>query len=152
PVGMSLVLLTSIIADVTDSIEMESGERIEATVYSFKGLLYKISAAVFNVVILNIINGLGYNAEKMETITNGARIPLISSTLEANIIDGVNYTALLNGIFFMLTALGAIALIAQAIPMLFFKFDENAVEAKLVEYRKQKEQAMETELAAAAEV
>ena len=41
PVGMSIVLLTSIIADVTDSIEMESGERIEATVYSFKGLLYK---------------------------------------------------------------------------------------------------------------
>ena len=152
PVGMSLVLLTSIIADVTDSIEMESGERIEATVYSFKGLLYKISAAVFNVVVLNIINGLGYNAEKMETLTNGARIPLISSTLEANIIDGVNYTALLNGIFFMLTALGSIALIAQAIPMLFFKFDENAIEDELVEYRKQKEQAMETELATAAEV
>ena len=150
PVGMSLVLLTSIIADVTDSIEMESAERIEATVYSFKGLLYKISAAVFNVVVLQIIDKLGYNAEKMETLTEGARVPLITSTLQANIIDGVNYTALLNGIFFMLTALGAIALIAQAIPMLFFKFDENAVEEKLVEYRKQKEQAIENELVAAA--
>ena len=152
PVGMSLVLLTSIIADVTDSIEMESGERIEATVYSFKGLLYKLSAAVFNVVVLNIINGLGYNAEKMEALTDGARIPLISSTLEANIIDGVNYTALLNGIFFMLTALGSVALIAQAIPMLFFRFDENAVEEKLTEYRKQKELTMENELKAASEV
>ena len=52
----------------------------------------------------------------------------------------------------MLTALGAIALIAQAIPMLFFKFDENAVEEKLIEYRKQKELAMENELASASEV
>lgn len=150
PVGMSLVLLTSIIADVTDSIEMESGERIEATVYSFKGLLYKISAAVFNVVVLNIINGLGYDAEKMEALTNGARIPLITSTLEANVIDGINYTALLNGIFFMLTALGSIALIAQAIPMLFFKFDENAIEDELNEYRKAKEEALEKELSEAA--
>ena len=31
----SLVLLVSIIADVTDSIEMEKGDRLEATVYSF---------------------------------------------------------------------------------------------------------------------
>ena len=87
----------------------------------------------------------------MEALTEGARIPLISSTLEANIIDGVNYTTLLNGIFFMLTAVGAIALIAQAVPMLFFNFDENAVEEKLAVYRKNKEQAMEDELAAAAE-
>lgn len=151
PVGMSLVLLTSIIADVTDSIEMESGERIEATVYSFKGLLYKISAAVFNVVVLNIIDGLGYNAEKMEALTDGARIPLITSTLQASVIDGVNYTTLLNGIFFMLTALGSIALIAQAIPMLFFKFDENAIEDQLNEYRKAKEEALEKELSEAAE-
>ena len=46
---------------------------------------------------------------------------------------------------------GAIALIAQAIPMLFFKFDENAIEEKLVEYRKQKEATLESELAVAAE-
>ena len=85
----------------------------------------------------------------MEALTNGARMPLISSTLEANIIDGVNYTTLLNGIFFMLTALGSIALIAQAVPMLFFKFDENAIEAKLVEYRKKKEAELEKELAQA---
>ena len=110
-----------------------------------------MSAAIFNVVVLNVIDKLGYNAEKMEELTNGARIPLISSTVEASIIDGVNYTSLLNGIFFMLTAVGAIALIAQAIPMLFFKFDENAIEAKLTEYRKQKEAALESELAAAAE-
>jgi GPH family glycoside/pentoside/hexuronide:cation symporter len=151
PLGMSTVLIAAIIADVTDSIEMETGDRIEATVYSFKGLLFKMSAAIFNVVVLNVIDKLGYNAEKMEELTNGARIPLISSTVEASIIDGVNYTSLLNGIFFMLTAVGAIALIAQAIPMLFFKFDENAIEDQLAEYRKQKEAALESELAVAAE-
>ena len=151
PLGMSTVLIAAIIADVTDSIEMETGDRIEATVYSFKGLLFKLSAAIFNVVVLNVIDKLGYNAEKMETLTNGARIPLITSTVEASIIDGVNYTSLLNGIFFMLTAVGAIALIAQAIPMLFFKFDENAIEDQLAEYRKQKEATYEKELAAAAE-
>ena len=77
--------------------------------------------------------------------------PLITSTLQASIIDGVNYTDLLNGIFFMLTALGSVALIAQAIPMLFFKFDENAIEDELNEYRKAKEEALEKELSEAAE-
>ena len=146
PVGMSLVLLVSIIADVTDSIEMEKGERLEATVYSFKGLLYKFSVALFNVVVLQVIDGLGYNAEKMEVISQNVTKPLINSTIQANIIDGVNYTTLLNGIFFMLTAFGAIGLILQAIPMMFFKFDENAFEEKLNAYRKERELKQEKEL------
>ncbi len=146
PVGMSTVLIVSIIADVTDSIEMEKGERIEATVYSFKGLLFKISAAVFNVVVLQVIDFLGYNAEKMERITENITKPLITSTLQANVIDGVNYTSLLNGIFFMLTAMGAVGLILQAIPMFFFRFDEDAMEEKLVEYRKKKEEEAEKAL------
>ena len=144
PVGMSTVLLISIIADVTDSIEMEKGDRLEATVYSFKGLLFKVSAAVFNVVVLQVIDFLGYNAEKMEIITENVTKPLITSTLEANIIDGVNYTTLLNGIFFMLTVVGAIALILQAIPMAFFKFDENEMDEKLQQYRKEKENQTES--------
>ncbi len=139
PVGMSTVLLVSIIADVTDSVEMEKGDRLEATVYSFKGLLFKISAAVFNVVVLQVIDFLGYNAEKMEVITQNVTKPLITSTMQASIIDGVNYTTLLNGIFFMLTAVGAIGLILQAIPMLFFRFDEDEMDAKLQQYRKEKE-------------
>jgi len=146
PVGMSLVLLVSIIADVTDSIEMEKGERLEATVYSFKGLLYKFSVALFNVVVLGIIDALGYNAERMEAITENVTKPLIVSTMQASIIDGVDYTVLLNGIFFMLTAFGAIGLILQALPMMFFKFDENAFEEKLTAYRKQKELQQEQEL------
>ncbi len=146
PVGMSLVLLVSIIADVTDSIEMEKGERLEATVYSFKGLLYKFSVALFNVLVLQIIDWLGYNAEKMEVLTENVTKPLITSTIQATVIDGVNYTSLLNGIFFMLTAFGAIGLILQAIPMFFFRFDENAFEEKLAAYRKEKEMKMEKEL------
>lgn len=145
PVGMSLVLLVSIIADVTDSIEMEKGERLEATVYSFKGLLYKFSVALFNVVVLQVIDMLGYNAEKMEVLSQNVTKPLITSTIQASIIDGVNYTTLLNGIFFMLTAFGAIGLILQAIPMMFFKFDENAFEEKLTAYRKERELKQEQE-------
>ena len=148
PVGMSLVLLVSMIADITDSIEMEKGERLEATVYSFKGLLYKFSVALFNVVVLQAIDFLGYNAEKMEALTENITKPLIVSTTQASIINGVDYTMLLNGIFFMLTAFGAIGLILQAIPMFFYKFDEDATEEKLVEYRKQKEQMLEKELKA----
>ena len=149
PVGMSTVLIVSIIADVTDSVEMEKGDRLEATVYSFKGLLYKIAVAVFNVIVLQVIDNLGYNAEKMEIITENVTKPLITSTTQASIIDGVNYTALLNGIFFMLTAMGAICLILQAIPMMFFKFDENEMDEKLQIYRKQKEAEMEKTLSQA---
>lgn len=148
PVGMSTVLIVSIIADVTDSVEMEKGERLEATVYSFKGLLYKVAVALFNVIVLQVIDILGYNAEKMEALSQNVTIPLITSTTQANIIDGVNYTSLLNGIFFMLTAMGAIGLILQAIPMLFFRFDENEMDKKLQEYRK----AKEAEIQAALEV
>ena len=95
---------------------------------------------------------LGYNAEKLEIITENVTKPLIQSTLQPNIIDGVNYTALLNGIFFMLTAMGAIGLVLQAIPMFFFKFDENEMEEKLIVYRKQKEAEKEQELSQAASV
>ncbi|MFI3140710.1 MAG: MFS transporter [Clostridia bacterium] len=139
PVGMSLVLLISMLADVTDDLEMKTGERLEATVYSFKGLLYKVSIAVFNVVVLQIIDFLGYNSTTMEEITDGITIPLISSTTVASIIDGINYTTLLNGIFFMLTAFAAVGLVTQGIVMMFLKFDENDMEEKLEAYRKQKE-------------
>lgn len=137
------MLIVSIIADVTDSVEMEKGERLEATVYSFKGLLYKVAVAIFNVVVLQIVDILGYNAEKMEILTENATKPLITSAIQPSIIDGVNYTSLLNGIFFMLTAMSAIGLILQAIPMMFFDFDENEMDKKLQQYRKEKELKME---------
>jgi len=97
-------------------------------------------------VVLQIIDFLGYNAEKMEVITENITKPLITSTMQASVIDGVNYTTLLNGIFFMLTAFGSVGLILQAIPMFFYNFDEDATEEKLVEFRKQKEQMQEKEI------
>ena len=65
--------------------------------------------------------------------------PLIESTTQAAVYDGVNYTTLLNVIFFMLTALGAVGLLLQAIPMFFYKFDEKSQESKLKEFREEKE-------------
>lgn len=139
PVGMSLVLLVSMFADVTDYLEFNTRERLEATSYSFKGLSHKIAIAFFNVVLLQIINALGYNAEAMERLTQNVTVPLIQSTTKATIIEGINYTTLLNGIFFMLTAAGAVGLLLQAIPMFFLKFDENEVQSKIDAYRAEKD-------------
>lgn len=155
PVGMSLVLLVAMFADITDDLELKTGERLEATAYSIKGLLYKVSVALFNVVVLAVINGLGYNAERMAAESNNYTEPLIESTLAPRICEylnnagqtvTVNYTSLLNTIFFMLTAFGAIGMLLQALPMLFYKFDENAMFEKLEAYRKQKEDESQKEL------
>ncbi len=151
PVGMSTILIVSMLADVTDSIEIETGQRLEATVYSFKGLLYKISAAVFNVITLQTVNALGYNAETMQRLTENVTVPLIASTTEAAVSGGVNYTLLLNGIFFMLTVMGAVGLVLQGIPMLFYRFDEDRMEAALTEYRARREAEREQALLGAME-
>ena len=158
PVGMSLVLIVSMFADITDDLELKTGERLEATAYSIKGLLNKISIALFNVVVLAVINKLGYNAERMIAESDNYTVPLIESTKIASIVDyintqgqtiSVNYTSLLNTIFFMLTAFGAIGMLLQAIPMFFYKFDENAMFEKLKEYREKKEEENQKELDAA---
>lgn len=146
PVGMSLVLLVAMFADITDDLEIKTDERLEATAYSMKGLLYKISVAVFNVVVLVIIDKLGYNAERMAELSNNYSVPLIQSTTVPSVIQSVDYTHLLNTIFFMLTAFGAIGMILQAIPMFFYKFDENAMSEKLEAYRKQREEQSQREL------
>lgn len=146
PVGMSLVLLVAMFADITDDLEIRTDERLEATAYSMKGLLYKISVALFNVVVLVIIDKIGYNAERMAELSNNYSQPLMQSTTIPNIIQGIDYTHLLNTIFFMLTAFGAIGMFLQAIPMLFYKFDENSMSAKLEEYRKKREEQSQKEL------
>ncbi len=146
PVGMSVVLSISMFADVTDAIEMETGERLEATAYSFKGLTYKLAVAIFNVVVLLVIDALHYDADLMTEITANMTTPLISSTTEASVIGGVNYTTLLNGIFFMLTAFGAIGMALQAIPMFFYKFDETKIADKLAAFRERKKQQMQQTL------
>ncbi len=98
----------------------------------------KVSIAVFNVVMLNIVNFVGYEASKMASISQNYTVPLITSTTQASVIDGTNYTTVLNVIFFMLTGLGAIGLILQAVPMFFYKFDEKGQEAKLKKFRERK--------------
>ena len=139
PVGIMTVLLVAMFSDVVDDIEMRTGKRLEGTVFSFRSLVNKIAIAVFNVLMLNIVDAYGYNAEVMTKITNNLAKPLIESTTQATIIGGVNYTTLLNVIFFMLTAFGAIGLILQIIPMFFYKFDEKAQEGKLKAFREEKE-------------
>lgn len=158
PVGMSIVLLVAMFADITDDLEMKTDERLEATAYSIKGLLFKISLAVANVIVLAVIDRLGYNADRMIEISRNYTVPLISSTTVPNVIQSVSaggellsidYTRLLNMIFFMLTIPGAIGMILQAVPMFFYRFDENAMSEKLAEYRKKREESAQKELDAA---
>ena len=150
PVGMSLVLLIAMFSDTVDDIEMKSSERLEGTVFSFKSLVNKISIAIFNVIMLNVVAAVGYEASKMTIASEQYVKPLITSPTVASYgADGTNYTLVLNVIFFMITALGAIGLIGQAIPMFFYKFDEKAQEGKLKEFRAKKELEFKAEIEAA---
>ena len=139
PIGIMTVLLIAMFSDVVDDLEMRTGKRLEGTVFSFRSLVGKISYALFNVIVLAVVNSFGYNPGKMAEITNNLTSPLIESTTQAAVYDGVNYTTLLNVIFFMLTALGAVGLLLQAIPMFFYKFDEKSQESKLKAFREEKE-------------
>lgn len=139
PVGIMTVLLIAMFSDVVEDIEMRTGKRLEGTVFSFRSLVNKIAVAIFNVVMLNIVDAFGYNAKTMTSLTNNLTRPLIESTTQSAVYGGVDYTLLLNVIFFMLTAFGAIGLLLQAIPMFFYKFDEKAQEGKLKAFREKKE-------------
>lgn len=150
PVGVVTVLLVAMFSDVVDDLEMRTNKRLEGMVFSFRSLAGKISYALFNVIMLYIVDAFGYNAEVMTKLTDNLTKPLIQSTTQAAIYDGVNYTTLLNVIFFMLTALGAVGLLLQTIPMLFYKFDEKAQEGKLKAFREAKEKQEVEELNALA--
>lgn len=148
PVGVMTVLLVAMFSDVVDDIEMRTGKRLEGTVFSFRSLVNKIAVAVFNVLMLDIVDKFGYNADVMTKITDNLSRPLIESTTQAAVYNGVNYTTLLNVIFFMLTAFGAIGLILQSIPMLFYKFDEKAQAEKLKIFREEKQRHKDEEFQA----
>lgn len=151
PVGVMTVLLVAMFSDVIDDIEMRTGKRLEGTVFSFRSLVNKIAIAVFNVLMLNIVDSYGYDADVMTRITDNLARPLIKSTTQATIVGDVDYTLLLNVIFFMLTAFGAIGLLLQSIPMFFYKFDEKSQEGKLKAFREEKERKISEELNALAE-
>lgn len=49
----------------------------------------------------------------------------------------------------MLTGLGAIGLILQALPMFFYKFDEKKFEKEIASFREEKEKKLQAEIEAA---
>ena len=146
PVGMCTVLFIAMFSDVTDDLELRHGERLEGSVFSFKSLLMKLSWSLFNIIMLSAVAAFGYDIDRMKQVSNGLTERLVVSTTRANVIGGVNYTALMNAIFFMLTAAAAIGLVLQAIPLFFYDFDEAAQEGKLKAFREEKERKLQNEL------
>jgi len=151
PIGASIVLLIDLLADLTDEIELASHERLEATIFSIKSLLFKFAWAIMNMVSLAIVGAVGYDAERMDRLTSNGMVPLIQSTTLPSVAGGVNYTAVLNTIFFMLTAFGAIGMVLQAVPMFFYKEGGADTLEKLAAYREEKEREQQAALDAAME-
>ena len=138
PVGIMTVLTVAMFSDVVEDIEMRTGKRLEGMVFSFQSMISQISVAVLNALLLQIVDAFGYDAAVMTTITNDLTQPLIQSTTQSAIVNGIDYTLLLNVIFFLLTAFGAIGLLLQSVTMFFYKFDEKAQAAKLKAFREEK--------------
>lgn len=144
PVGMGLVLLQAIFSDAVDVIEMETGERLEGAVFSFKSLVNKIGIALFNLVVMAIVNAFGYSSMSTELTELKEAGQLTREVMLAN------HMPVLNAIFFMLTILGSIGLILQIFPMLRYKFNEAEYEDKIKEFRAKKEAELEAKIQAAA--
>lgn len=144
PVGMSVVLLQAIFSDAVDVIEMETGERLEGAVFSFKSLLNKFGIAIFNLIVMAIVNAFGYSTMSTELTTLKEAGQLTRDVMLAN------HLPVLNAIFFMLTILGSIGLILQIFPMLAYKFNEAENEEKIKEFRAKKEAELEAQIQAAA--
>lgn len=144
PVGMSVVLLQAIFSDAVDVIEMETGERLEGAVFSFKSLLNKFGIAIFNLIVMAIVNAFGYSTMSTELTALKDAGQLTREVMLAN------HLPVLNAIFFMLTILGSIGLILQIFPMLAYKFNEAENEEKIKEFRAKKEAELEAQIQAAA--
>ena len=144
PVGMSVVLLQAIFSDAVDVIEMETGERLEGAVFSFKSLLNKFGIAIFNLIVMAIVNAFGYSTMSTELTALKEAGQLTRDVMLAN------HLPVLNAIFFMLTILGSIGLVLQIFPMLAYKFNEAENEEKIKEFRAKKEAELEAQIQAAA--
>lgn len=143
PVGMSLVLLIAIFSDCVDVIEMKTGERLEGAVFSYRSLVNKFGIAGFNLIVMAIVNSFGY---AVMSSTLGKMKD--AGTLTRDIL-WTNHAPVLNAIFAMLTILGAVGLVLQALPMFKYKFNEAEAEKELSVFRAEKEKALEAEIAAA---
>lgn len=140
---MSVVLLHAIFSDAVDVIEMETGERLEGAVFSFKSLLNKVGIALFNLVVMAVVNAFGYSAMSSQL----TELKDAGNLTRADML--ANHLPVLNAIFFMLTILGSIGLILQIFPMLKYKFNEAEYEDKIKKFRAKKEEELETRLQAA---
>ena len=154
PVGIGTVLFIAMFSDVTDDLELKHNKRLEGTVFSFRALVGKMSGAILNAVMLLVIAAYGYNVDNMTSVAGDSSGNLVNrlvhSTTEPHIVDGTDYAALMNMIFFMLTAASAIGLVLQAIPLFYYDFDEDAQEEKLRVYREEKERLLNEEIEAEA--
>jgi Na+/melibiose symporter and related transporters len=154
PTGIGLVLGISMIADHIDQKEMQTGERLEGTFYSVKSFINKVAIALFTGFPILILEAFGYNAKIMSELTSveisGELVPymgkLIINPNIPNIIGGVDYTMVLNAIFFISSAAVGVVCILQAIPMIFYKVDEKKLELQLADFRKEKEERQAREL------
>ena len=140
---MSLVLLTAIFSDTVDVIEMESGKRLEGAVFSFRSLVNKIGIALFNLVVMAAVNAFGYS-----TMSTELNVLKDAGTLTREVLL-TNHMPVLNAIFFMLTILGSIGLVLQALPMFKYKFNEAENEDKIRKFREEKDARLQAELDAA---
>ena len=111
PVGMSTVLLTAMFSDTVDTIEMDSGERLEGATFSFKGLINKFGVAGFNLIMMMAVNAFEY--EKLQAL---AQRDLAGEAIERG--EVLANKSSLTALFFMLTVLGAIGLVLQRCPIL----------------------------------
>jgi len=139
PVGMSLVLLTAMFSDTVDTIEMNSGERLEGATFSFKGLINKFGVAGFNLLMMMAVNAFGY--EKLQAL---AQRDLAGEVIQRSEVLANKST--LTALFFMLTVLGAIGLVLQAAPMFFYKFNEKENEEQIKAFREKRNAELEEEL------
>ena len=144
PVGMSLVLITAIFSDAVDVIEMNTGERLEGAVFSFKSLLNKFGIALFNLIVMSVVNAFGYS-----TMSTELTAMKDAGTLTRDVLLE-QHLPVLNAIFFMLTVFGSIGLVLQALPMYNYKFNEAEQEEAINAFRAKKDAEFEAQLEAAA--
>ncbi len=146
PVGMSTVLLTAIFSDTVDSIEMESGERLEGVTFSFKSLVNKFGIAGFNLIMMQIVNMFGYD-KLVQLSSERSALEAAGQVLPRSAV--LAHSSTLTAMFFCVSALGALGLVLQAIPMFKYKFDENEYEEKLKIFRDEKDKKLQAEIDAA---
>ena len=90
-----------------------------------------------------VVNAFGYST--MSTELNALKD---AGTLTRDMLLN-NHMPVLNAIFFMLTVLGSIGLVLQALPMFKYKFNEAEYEDKIRAFREEKEARLQAELDAA---